>query len=234
MYATICEAMLLRILAIGDIHNDVENMMQFLDKVTMLEFDVVVCPGDFTDVAPKGFSQEEIGRLIIEELKGLKAPLLVVPGNWDSSLIKMFEEEKISVHGKGKIINGVGFYGFGGAKTPFGTAYEPEESELENGLKKAFENIKNAKLKVQVTHNPPVSTKLDLISSGAHVGSEVVRSFIETKKPQVAICAHIHEARGVDIIGPTKVINPGRFPEGYCGIIDIVEGNVDAKIINLI
>ena len=224
----------LRILTIADIHNDVESLPQFLDKAVELNFDVVVCPGDFTDVAPRGFSQEEIGRVIIEELKGLKKPVLAVPGNWDGVLIKILEEEGISIHGKGKIVGGIGFYGFGGAKTPFGTAYEPNENEIESGLKRAYEEVKDAKPIVQVTHNPPINTKLDIISSGAHVGSDVVRSFIEIKEPRVAICAHIHEARGVDIIGSTKVVNPGRLPEGYCGVIDITKESVDAKIINLI
>jgi Icc-related predicted phosphoesterase len=210
-------------------------MLQFLDKATELKFDVVVCPGDFTDVVvPKGFSQIEIGRLIIEELKGLGKPVLGLPGNQDEILIKVLEDEGMSVHGMSKEIDGVGFYGYGGAKTPFGTVYEPEDSEIGNGLERAFENVKDAKLKVQITHNPPINTKLDLISSGAHVGSEAVRSFIEAKTPQVAISAHIHEARGVDVIGSTKVINPGRFPEGYCGIVDLTEKNVDAKIVNLI
>lgn len=224
----------MKILVVGDLHNDVENVLQFLDRASALKFDVVVCPGDFTDVPPKGFSQEEIGKLILEELKGLKKPLLAVPGNWDASLIKIFEEDDISVHGAGKTVGGIGFYGFGGAKTPFDTVYEPEESEIESGLKRAFEDVKNAKLKIQVTHSPPANTKLDLISSGAHVGSEAVRRFIETKKPQAAICAHIHEARGVDRIGDTKIVNPGRFPEGYCGLIEITEKTLDTKIVNLI
>lgn len=221
-------------MVIADIHNDIENMLQFLDKSLELKFDVIVCPGDFTDIAPKGFSQEEIGKIIIEELKSLGKPLIAVPGNWDDKLIKMFIEDEMSVHGKGKIIDGVGFYGFGGAKTPFGTSYEPSESEVEAGLKRAFEDVRGAEILVQVTHSPPISTKLDIIPSGAHVGSNVVRSFIEANKPHVAICAHIHEARGVDLIGNTKIINPGRLPEGYCGIVDITKGSVDAKIFNLI
>lgn len=219
---------------ISDIHNDIENMLQFLSNAEPLGFDVVVCPGDFTDIAPRGFSQKEIGMLIIEELKSLKKPVVAVPGNWDDSLIEIFEKDDISVHGRGKIIDGVGFYGFGGAKTPFGTSYEPSESETRVGLDNAFASVKDAELKVQVTHRPPINTKLDLISSGAHVGSRVVRSFIEERGPQAAICGHIHEARGVDIIGNTKVVNAGRFPEGYCGIIDLSGGGVAAKIVNLI
>jgi len=224
----------MRILVIGDIHNDVESMLQFLDKASQLNYDIIVCPGDFTDVAPKGFSQEEIGRLVIEELKSTGKPLIAVPGNWDIDIVKLFDEDNIGVHGKGKIIDGIGFYGFGGAKTPFGTAYEPTEAEIDVGIRKAYEDVKDVKFKILVTHNPPKNTKLDMIASGAHVGSETVRKFIEEHEPQAAICAHIHEARGVDEIGSTKIINPGRFPEGYCGIIDISDEGVEVKVISLI
>jgi len=224
----------MRILVIGDIHNDVESMLQFLDKAAQLNYDVIVCPGDFTDIAPKGFSQQEIGRLVLEELKSTGKSLIAVPGNWDIDIVKFFDEDEISVHGKGKIIDDVGFYGFGGAKTPFGTAYEPNEAEIDVGIRNAYEDVKDAKFKILVTHNPPKNTKVDMIMSGAHVGSETVRKFIEEHAPQVAICAHIHEAKGTDELGSTKIINPGRFPEGYCGIIDISDEGVTTKMVSLI
>jgi len=52
-----------------------------LDKIKELKFDVVVCPGDFTDVnTPKGFSQEDIAKLIIGELKSLNVPVISIHG----------------------------------------------------------------------------------------------------------------------------------------------------------
>ncbi len=224
----------MRILAIADIHNDVENMLQFLDKAKSMNFDVIVCPGDFTDIAPKGFSQKEIGILLLEELKSTGKPIIAVPGNWDIDLVDFFEKDDVSVHGRGKKIGDVGFYGFGGAKTPFGTAYEPEESELEEGIRKSYEDVKDAKYKVLVTHNPPKDTRVDTITTGVHVGSAAVRKFIEKHQPDAVVCGHIHEARGKDEIGRSKIVNPGRFPEGYCGIVDINDDGTDIKIVNLI
>lgn len=225
----------MNILIISDIHNDVENLMNFIDKVALLNFDIIVCPGDFTDVSlPKGFGRTDITKLILEELNGLNKPILAVPGNQDEKIILLLEERGVSVHGRGKTINGIGFYGFGGAKTPFNTSFEPAEEEIKAGLEKAYEDVKDSNIKVQITHNPPVKTKLDMIPSGAHVGSEVVRKFIEEKQPVVAISAHIHEARGTDEIGKTKLINSGRFPEGYCGLVTIDGENATVKIVNLI
>jgi Icc-related predicted phosphoesterase len=225
----------MNIVVMSDFHNDVENIMNYIDKIALFDFDLVVCPGDFTDVTiPKGFTKIDIGELIIEELSSLRKPLLAVPGNQDREIIPLLEEKGISLHGDGKIIKDIGFYGFGGAKTPFGTSLEPEENEIMRGLEKGFEKIKNTKTKVQITHIPPARTKIDLLYSGAHAGSEVVRKFIEEKKPLVAISAHIHEARGVDELNGTKLINSGRFPEGYCGFVSIENDEAKVKIINLI
>lgn len=228
----------MRIVVIGDIHNDVENLIQLLDKVGGLKPDVIVFSGDLVDVGVdlRGFTRVDIANLVLEELNVLNVPVLAVPGNQDKSILSLLEERGISLHGVGRDVNGVGFYGFGGAKTPFGTPLEPEEEELDAGLRKAYDSIKRKKIKVQVTHAPPHNTKLDIITSGAHVGSRVVRRIIEELSPNAAICAHIHEARGVDFIGNTKIVNAGRFPEGYCGVVDIDlrASTTKAEIVNLI
>lgn len=226
---------LVNILAISCFHGDIENLLNFIDKLSSMNIDIVVCPGDFTDYSlPRGFTRVGLVEIILEGLKTLEKPIIAVPGSWDKEVIDFLEKRDISVHGSGKIIDKIGFYGYGGAKTPFGTPFEPEEDEIMTGLEKAFEDVKKAGVLVQVTHAPPARTDVDIITSGAHVGSEAVRKFIEEKQPNAAICAHIHEGRGVDEIGKTKIINSGRFPEGYCGMVTIEDGNAQGKIINLI
>lgn len=224
----------MKILVLSDIHNDVENLIGYVDKLGLMGIDLVIAVGDFTDYnVPKGFTKLDIAKLIIEELNTLKKPVLTVPGNFDMELIKFFDEKNIGLHGDGKIFENVGFYGFGGAKTPFNTPLEPSEKDIEEGLKKGYEKVKNCKIKIQVTHIPPARTKLDVAYTGAHIGSEAVRKFIEENKPDVAVSAHVHEARGVDELKKTKLINPGRFPEGHCGIITIKNSDVRVEIINL-
>jgi hypothetical protein len=205
----------MKILVIGDNHNDIENMLNFLDKIQKNEFDVIVYTGDFTDVnTPRGFTQEDIAKLLIEELKTLNKPIVAVPGNNDTKgVVSLIEKEGISVHGKGKIIDGVGFYGYGGAKTPFNTTIEPTDDEIKKGLNNAWLDVDKTKVKVQITHMPALNTRLDMVSFGTHVGSRAIRGFIEEKKPVVAVSAHIHEAKGIDRIGSTLIINSGRFSE---------------------
>ncbi|MBI2084171.1 MAG: metallophosphoesterase [Candidatus Aenigmarchaeota archaeon] len=227
--------MSMNIAVLGCIHGDIEAIMKFLDKMSVLSIDAIVCPGDFTDYAvPKGFSRTDIVRIILEELKSLHAPIITVPGSWDKDVIEFLKKESISVHGEGKVIDGVGFYGYGGARTPFKTPFEPAEGEIMLGLENAFGEVKRADIKIQVTHVPPFNTKIDLIPTGAHVGSLAVREFIEANQPDAAVCAHIHESSGVDIIKGTKVINSGRFPEGYFGLVSVDDGKVDVKLSNLI
>jgi len=225
----------MKVLVLSDIHNDVENIMNYIDKLILMDVDIVVAVGDFIDYnVPKGFTKVDIAKLILEELNTFKKPILTVPGNFDKELIGFFDEKKVGLHGTGRVFQDVGFYGFGGAKTPFNTPLEPSEKEIEEGLKKGFEKVKNCKIKIQITHIPPARTKLDVAYTGAHIGSEVVRKFIEENKPDVAVSAHVHEARGVDELKKTKLINPGRFPEGYCGMITIKNNTVKAEVISLI
>ena len=225
----------MKVLVLSDIHNDVENIMNYLDKLRLMDVDIVVAVGDFIDYnVPKGFTKVDIAKLILEELNTFKKPILTVPGNFDKELIGFFDEKKVGLHGTGRVFQDVGFYGFGGAKTPFNTLLEPSEKEIEEGLKKGFEKVKTCKIKIQITHIPPARTKLDVAYTGAHIGSEAVRKFIEENKPDVAVSAHVHEARGVDELKKTKLINPGRFPEGYCGMITIKNNTVKAEVINLI
>ncbi|MBI1978585.1 MAG: metallophosphoesterase [Candidatus Aenigmarchaeota archaeon] len=223
------------IAVIGCIHGDIENLMRFLDKMALLKIDILVCPGDFTDfTTQKGFTRLDIGKIILEELRGLGKPILTVPGSWDGELLGFLKKENVSIHAEGRMIEDIGFYGYGGAKTPFNTPFEPSEGEIELGLEKAYNEIKKAKVKIQITHAPPFGTKLDVIASGAHVGSDVVRNFIESKSPDAAICAHIHEGRGTDVLEKTKLINPGRFPEGYLGLVEVNDSKIITKVTSLI
>lgn len=224
----------MEILAIGCIHNDIDNMFTLIDQLEKQKFDLIAFPGDYTDLnLPRGFTRVDVAKIIVAELETLGKPIITVPGSWDKEIVEYLDKKGISVHGRGMVVKGIGFYGYGGARTPFGTPFEPADGEIELGLMKGYDEIQNEKIKVQITHMPPAMTGIDKIFSGAHVGSEVVRSFIEKKQPEVAISAHIHEAKGVDELGKTKLVNPGRFPEGNCAIISIDKGESSARMVSL-
>jgi hypothetical protein len=62
---------------------------------------------------------------------------------------------------------------------------------------------------------------VDRLSSGIHVGSTAVREFVERRQPDVVICGHIHEARGTDRLGKTKIVNCGKAGSGFYSLIDV-------------
>lgn len=63
---------------------------------------------------------------------------------------------------------------------------------------------------ILLLHGPPFGTTADLINE-RHVGHKDYRAFIERAKPKLVICGHLHETFGAtDMIGATKVVNPGQ------------------------
>ncbi len=224
----------MNVLVVADVHGDFESLSNVLQKIKF-DVDVVVCPGDFTDIGLSlmGFSREDMMHLVLDELLGLKRPVLAVPGNHDPpETHKILDDYGVNLHGAGKTIDGVGFFGFGGAKTPFGTPFEPSEEETAAGLRRGFDLVADAKHKIMVTHNPAKNTKLDRVTTGAHVGSPAVRDFMVKNRPDAAVSAHIHEAIGVDELNGTKMIYPGPVSGGWVGLV-VVGEKTDARIVNL-
>ncbi|HNY17265.1 MAG TPA: metallophosphoesterase family protein [Treponemataceae bacterium] len=77
---------------------------------------------------------------------------------------------------------------------------------------------------IVIAHNPPKDTKLDMIPNGVHVGSPLIRAFIESKKPLLVVSGHIHESAAIDTIGPTTLVNPGALADGRYAVAEITGG----------
>jgi len=92
--------------------------------------------------------------------------------------------------------------------------------EWEEWLGKDLESITKAlaperRPLVCVFHGPPHGTALDLIHGDVHVGSRMVRKFLEANQPLLSLHGHIHESPAVsgkfaDRIGSTICVNPGQ------------------------
>ena len=224
----------MKIAVIGCIHNEIEKLPILFEKLVSHEPEILISVGDIADASyPKGFEAIDIGEIFLEEAKEYFKKILIIPGTWDKDLMSLFEKEKVLLHGRGEIIGEIGVYGFGGAQTPFNTPYEPSEKEIEEGLKRGYEYVKNSKIKIQATHAPPFNSTLDLVGN-RHVGSVAVRKSIEEFSPHVAVCAHIHESVGKDLIKSTISLNCGKFTEGYFGLLEITNNEIKAEIETLI
>lgn len=105
---------------------------------------------------------------------------------------------------------------------------ERESGTIMEDLEK-LKKLSNPKNTVYVVHAPPFNTKLDIITTGAHVGSKAIKEFIEKEQPLLTLHGHIHESPKMsgswkDGIGKTTCINVGSsYPEDRlnCAIVQL-------------
>jgi len=222
----------MKILIVADIHGHYEEAFNKLNKIDTSKFDIMVCPGDFTDMfnQPPGFSQMDVADILLQKLMALNLPIYCVPGNHDPyEIIELLDEYGVNLHNKVRGFKGMKFLGFGGAATPFNTIFEPGEEEIKESLERLGKDVKNKNF-VLVVHNPPKNTKTDIVASGEHVGSQAIREFIMKKQPLLTISAHIHESRAIDKLGETRLFYPGPFYDGYYGIAEIKGSGIKCEI----
>lgn len=205
----------LRIISFTDVHGGYKRVEEILKQEARCE--AVIIGGDLTT-----FGSNAEATSAVDRFKKFGKPLLIVAGNMDPpELERVFEQQGVSINGSGVVIQEVGI--FGASAAPFSPLHTPNEVSEEEILSRAeagWKHVKAARWKLFVPHAPPFGTKVDVVHSGEHVGSTAVREFIERRQPDLVICGHIHEARGEDTIGRTKIVNCGPAGRGHHVIIE--------------
>lgn len=206
----------MKLLCISDLHGEVR------DIDGLLEADALVICGDITH-----FGHGEEAKELLNSFTDTKK-MLTVPGNCDNFDVNdALVELDVDLHARGRIIENIGFFGLGGSNaTPFNTPQEYTEDELLDFIMKGYAQVKDAALKVFVTHTPPIGTKVDDAGGGRHVGSTKVREFVEKHQPELVLCGHVHEAKGEDMLGKTVMVNPGMLRNGHA----LIELGEDIKV----
>jgi len=200
----------MKIISFGDVHEDTNNLIKI--KSELENADMIVISGDLTNYHGKAEAKK-----VLESIKKYNKHLLAQYGNLDQPDVDGYlTKEGINLHGNGYVFGDVGIFGCGGSSpTPFNTPSEISETDIKKYLTDGYSKVKDAKWKIMVCHTPPKDTAIDVIRSGLHVGSSVVRDFIVQYKPDVCISGHIHESRGRDKVGDTIVLNAGMFRDGW-------------------
>lgn len=218
----------MKIISFGDVHEDTSNLVKM--KPAMEKADLIVVSGDLTNY--HGIAE---AKNVLAAIRKYNKRLLVQYGNLDQPEVNTYlTGEGINLHGNGHLFDDVGIFGCGGSsQTPFNTPSEISETDIKKYLTDGYTKVKNAKRKIMVCHTPPKDTAIDIIRSGTHVGSSVVRDFIVQYKPDVCISGHIHESRGKDKLGDTVILNAGMFKDGWYIEIDIDKGSVSSSLKSL-
>lgn len=184
----------MKILALSDLHADEEALDRLRAISARATYDYVLFCGDLTDRGPVSYAEEAVT---------LFPKTYAVFGNMDTpDVAEALRAKGVSVHGKKVKLGEWNLVGLGGSNpTPFGTPNELSEEEIEATLRKAGVD----EFSILLSHPPPFGL-FDEVASGMHVGSKSVRKIIEEKRPILAICGHVHETEGKEILGETLVV----------------------------
>jgi len=212
-------------IGIGDIHDDIGALAGIPDLGSAAG---VVISGDLTIRGGTGDA-----RRVIEAVRGENPVILAQIGNMDKNDVDAYlTGEGINIHATGRVTaQGVGFFGCGwSTPPPFGTPSEAGEEQIAAWLDAAYATVAHCPRLVMVSHTPPIGTAADVIGGGTHVGSQAVRDFIERVQPDVCLTGHIHEARAVDVIGRTSIVNPGALAAGGYARIDVAAQGLSVRL----
>ena len=220
----------MKIAVLADIYNNYALVEEVVDELRGEKVDLLVMPGDITHQfsIPPDTTPTDLALLVLQKAFLLRVPVFCVPGNHDPyELTRLFEELGTNIQEHVVSHRGVAFMGWGGAATPFGTRFEPNEEETAAFL--SFMEKKIPRPFVLVVHNPPQGTTLDVVEK-KHVGSAAVRDFILRARPLLVLSAHIEEAAGTDRLGETTLFYPGPLARGNYGIVTIDGASVRTDI----
>ena len=193
----------MKLLAFSDLHCDLDRAGRLVERSA--EADVVIGAGDFASVH-SGLEET------IRALSAIETPTFVVPGNneTEEALREACADWPAAtvLHGESADANGHSFFGLGAGipVTPWDWSFDLDEKAAAKQLSGCPEGA------VLIVHSPP-SGHCDVSGTGEHLGSTAILEAIESKRPPLAVCGHIHESWGEESkVGPTHVANLG--PDG--------------------
>jgi Icc-related predicted phosphoesterase len=198
----------LRIVGLVDLHWSGRSPLRLPDLDGV---DLVLLGGDLTN-----FRGVEAARAIVDEIRGRGPMVLAVCGNTDLPEIEGYlRAEAIDLDRRARVVRGVAFAGVSGG-LPFGrTPYERTETDFAVAAEEALSAAARdaARPVVLVSHQPPRDTRCDHARAG-HVGSTAIRDAILRHQPGLVLCGHIHESAGSDVLGASRIVNPGPWFQG--------------------
>ena len=208
----------MRLAYVVDVHDRFETVPAALAE--MGPVDVLVVGGDITT-----FGTPDDAERAIESWRPLVPHLLAVAGNMDSPAIDArLVELGVSLDGRGVAVGDIGVAGVSAAPhSPLHTPHEVADRELAARAAEGLDEVKACRIRILCPHAPPHGTACDRLRSGEHVGSPSLRALVENEQPDLVLCGHIHESRGEDVIGASRIANPGPVASGHYALVEVGE-----------
>ncbi|MCH5290200.1 MAG: metallophosphoesterase family protein [Treponema sp.] len=198
----------MKLLILSDLHANTAALEKM--SAQFAAADAVLFAGDFAR-----FGAPETALPSLEALHKKHDTIFAVIGNCDEpELLPELEKRDMSVQNAVVQHEGLVFAGSGGGSKFTGTTpNERSDEELAADFSLIQHEGQHWHNLIVLMHNPPKDTACDTIANGAHVGSALLRQFIETAEPLVVVTGHIHESAAIDTVGSTTIINPGALLE---------------------
>jgi uncharacterized protein len=208
----------MKILVLSDIHGAADKIRAA--SAFIADADLVVLAGDITRRGGRDEAAELLGLVEAHNRK-----IMAVHGNMDRDEVRaLLDERGYGLHARGRVVDGVGFFGAGGSNiTPVHTRSEYTEPRIMDILRKGYDEVRDARTKVLVSHTPPKGI-CDRTFLFIRAGSKSVREFLAAHDDvRLCLCGHIHEAAGWRFEGSVCVANAGAFKRGRYLAVDFGE-----------
>lgn len=211
----------MKILAIGDIHNDFKGQFNIHNMPDRGEVDVVCLVGDLTNQGTKRPKEILEAQEYLWMLAGKYEDVMWIPGNHDIGVredtftgsARCIYHKTVASRGS---LMGRTYTVFGGVSCSpcYDGAvrvnywdYMTDDPAKEKAVFASLE-----KCNVLISHSPPYGhcdTVRDYVSTfEKHVGSQELVSYIQRHKPKLVICGHIHECFNQESwIDQTRIVN---------------------------
>jgi uncharacterized protein len=204
----------MKIIALPDIHEGGIRWLSFFAEA-LSSVDLVLLVGDLTNDSPN-IAQ------IVGAVQRYNSNVRAVTGNWDNDDADQYlSQQNMNLHGRHEIIDGIAFLGAGGALISSAGPRTYGERQFTAILEQTLDGLDTTLPKILVCHQPPVG----FLGLG-RMGSTAIRAFIEQTQPILCFVGHIHEAKGIDMMGTTQIINPGPLYKRRYAYAEVVDGEV--------
>ena len=235
----------MRLVCVTDLHGALASLERILAHAG--DVAAVLLGGDITHFGSPIDAQRAV------EIAQRKAPLVrAVVGNTDSAEIEQrLADLGVAFHGRGILLpcgqaaprnaqtpaetsevsktsevcrgDSVGLHGLSGIPPWKRGMYGLSEEELAAALASGYAQIAGCRQHILLAHVPPHGLGLDRTFSGVHAGSHAVREFVEKRQPALVLCGHIHEARGIQKLGSSTIVNCGHGAVGEFAMVEAAE-----------